>query len=97
MIIPIHTPLDTQGLSVWVPRSLFHQLPVDCRLAFSIQAMYPPAGCVGFVPDPEHAMAPHATLLVVRIKLFIVRDAEAFPLTCILNSSLVELYVILPL
>ena len=54
-------------------------------------------GTVGFVDDPVHEMAPHVIALVVRVELFNVRDAEAFPLTCILKSLLVELYVIRPL
>ena len=61
--------------------------------------MYTPAavGTVVFVPDPVHEMGPHIIAFVVRVELFNVRDAETFPLTCILNSLLVELYVILPL
>ena len=53
-------------------------------------------GWVGFVPDPVHEMGPHDIPLVVRVDLFNVRDAEAFPLTCILKSLLIELYVIRP-
>ena len=40
---------------------------------------------LAFVPDPVHEMGPHAIPLVVRVELFNVRDAEAFPLTCILK------------
>ena len=40
-------------------------------------------GSVVFVVVPEHDMAPHVILFVVRVVLFNVRDAEAFPLTCI--------------
>ena len=46
-------------------------------------------GTVGFVDDPVHGMAPHVILLVVRIKLFNVRDPEAFPFTYILKTFLV--------
>ena len=42
-------------------------------------------GWVGFVPDPAHEIGPHVILLVVRVELFDVRDADAFPLTCILK------------
>ena len=54
---------------------------------------YTPAtdGWVGFVDDPVHEMAPHVIALVVRVELFNVRDAEAFPLTCILKSLFVTL------
>ena len=44
-----------------------------------------------FVVVPEHDMAPHVILLVVRVGLLNVRDAEAFPLTCILKSLFVTL------
>ena len=53
--------------------------------------------CVGFVPDPVHEMGPHVIALVVRVELFNVRDAEAFPLTGFLKSLLVPLYVVLQL
>ena len=44
----------------------------------------PPAvGTVVCVPDPMHEMGPHVKALVVRVKLFNVRDAEACPLTYI--------------
>ena len=61
--------------------------------------MYTPAavGTVVLVPDPAHEMGPHVIALVFRVELFNVRDAEAFPLTSILRSLLVELYVILHL
>ena len=47
--------------------------------------IYPPAanGTVGLVDDPVHEMAPHVIALVVRVDFFNVREAEAFPLTCI--------------
>ena len=38
---------------------------------------------------PVHEIGPHVIALVVRVELFNVRDAEAFPLTCILKSLLV--------
>ena len=49
---------------------------------------YTPAadGTVGFVDDPVHEMAPHVIALVVRVELFNVRVAEAFPLTCIFKT-----------
>ena len=47
MIILIHTPLDTQGLTAWVPRSLSTNCQWTADSRSVIQAMYPPAGCVG--------------------------------------------------
>ena len=49
--------------------------------------IYTPAavGTVGFVPDPVHSMGPRVIPLVVKVELFNVREAEAFPLTCILK------------
>ena len=38
---------------------------------------------MSFVPDPVHEMGPHVIALFVRVELFNVRDAEAFPITCI--------------
>ena len=43
-------------------------------------------GTDGFVDDPVHEMAPDVKALVVRVELFNVTDAEAFPLACILQS-----------
>ena len=43
-------------------------------------------GTVGLVDDPVHEMAPHVIALVVRVEFFNVREAEAFPLTCILRN-----------
>ena len=53
--------------------------------------IYTPAtvGAVGFVPDPEHEIGPHVILLVVRVELFNVREAEAFPFTSMLKSLFV--------
>ena len=44
--------------------------------------LYTPAvvGVVGCVPDPVHEIGPHVVLLVLRVELFNVRDAEASPL-----------------
>ena len=54
---------------------------------------YTPAtdGTVGCAYDPVHEMARHDVALVVRVKLFNVRDAEAFPLACISKSLFVTL------
>ena len=43
--------------------------------------IYTPAavGTVGFVPDPVHSMGPRVKPLVVKVELFNVREAEAFP------------------
>ena len=45
--------------------------------------MYTPTavGTVVFVPDSVHEMGPHVIALVVRVVLFNVRDAKAFPVT----------------
>ena len=45
---------------------------------------YTPAtdGAVGCVDDPVHEMAPHVIALVVRVELFNVGEAAAFPLSC---------------
>ena len=48
-------------------------------------------GVVGFVIVLEHGVAQHVILLVVRVALFNVRDAEACPLTCISKSLFVAL------
>ena len=40
-------------------------------------------GVVGLVPDTVHEMGPPVILLVVTVELFNVREAEAFPLTCV--------------
>ena len=55
--------------------------------------IYTPAadGVVGFVHYPVREMGPHVLLLVVTVELFDVREAEAFPLTCILKSLYVAL------
>ena len=54
---------------------------------------YTPAtdGAVGCVVVPEHEMATHVILLVVRVELINVRDADALPFTCILKSLFVAL------
>ena len=50
--------------------------------------IYTPAGdgTAGFLDDPVHEMAPHVIALVVRVELFNVREAEAFPLTLIVKK-----------
>ena len=52
--------------------------------------IYTPAGdgTAGFLDDPVHEMAPHVIALVVRVELFNVREAEAFPLTFIFKKTL---------
>ena len=49
--------------------------------------IYTPAGdgTAGFLDDPVHEMAPHVIALVVRVELLNFREAEEFPLTCILR------------
>ena len=44
-----------------------------------------------FVHVPVHEITPHVIALVVRVELFYVRYAEAFPVTCILKSLFVAL------
>ena len=71
---------------------LLQQISIPPAAALS-NLIYTPAtvGCVGCVVDPVHEMAPHAILLIVRVELFIVRDADALPCTCILISLFVTL------
>ena len=71
---------------------LLQQLSIPQAVSQS-NLIYTPAtvGCVGFVVDPAHEMAPHVILLVVRVKLFNVRDAHALPFTWILISLFVTL------
>ena len=59
--------------------------------ATSSNPIYTPAtvGDVGCVPDPVHEIGPHVIALVVRVELFYVREAEAFPLTHVNKSRFV--------
>ena len=70
---------------------LLQQISIPPAAALSNPTYTPAAdGWVGFVPDPVHEMGPHVIPLVVRVELFNVRDAEAFPLTCIFKVIVVH-------
>ena len=62
---------------------LLQQISIPPAEALS-NPIYTPAtdGTVGFVVVPEHKMAPQVILLVVRIKLFNVRETDAFQFAC---------------